>query len=76
MHFLGSVTLIDGLLKYYPSFYTISECITVFYNIKYCAMVLYNIFHCFVSLVELLEEKGVLTQEEYEKTLKRNVKIA
>jgi len=27
------------------------------------------------SLVELLEEKGVLTQEEWEKRIKNNIKI-
>lgn len=27
------------------------------------------------SLIELLEEKGILTQEEYEKKIKRNIKI-
>jgi hypothetical protein len=29
----------------------------------------------FSSLVELLEEKGILTQEEYEKRIKEKVKI-
>jgi hypothetical protein len=28
------------------------------------------------SLVELLEEKGVITQEEYEKRIKEKVKVA
>jgi len=28
------------------------------------------------SLVELLEEKGIITQEEYEKRLKEKVKVA
>jgi DNA-binding HxlR family transcriptional regulator len=28
------------------------------------------------SLVELLEEKGILTQDEYERRIKRNVKLS
>ncbi len=31
--------------------------------------------HALSSLVDLLEEKGILTQEEYEKRIKEKVKV-